>query len=72
MCIPNEHHRLNDLADCIREFRANVDLFTPSASRLTSPGTVPCLKTILSGGEAVIERDKARIVARETGARPRL
>lgn len=53
ICIPTEHERMNDLAKFIREFRCDWAFFTPSFVRLLKPEDVPCLKTIVLGGEAL-------------------
>ncbi|KAG9529413.1 nonribosomal peptide synthase SidD, partial [Aureobasidium melanogenum] len=53
VCIPSETDRLNDLAGAIRSFKANAVLLTPTVVRLLSPQEVPCLKTLICGGEKV-------------------
>jgi amino acid adenylation domain-containing protein len=55
VCIPSEGDRLNDLAKSICAFNANTVLLTPTVVRLLSPLDVPCLKTLISGGERVTQ-----------------
>lgn len=55
VCIPSDADRLNNLAGSIRHFEANSVLLTPTVLRLLSPSDVPCLKTLLSGGEKVTQ-----------------
>lgn len=53
VCIISDHERLNDLAGAINARQANFADFTPTVAALIQPSTVPCLKTISVGGEAV-------------------
>ncbi|PQE30596.1 non-ribosomal peptide synthetase protein [Rutstroemia sp. NJR-2017a WRK4] len=55
ICIPSDADRLNNLAESIRNFNANAVLLTPTVVRLLSPSDVPCLKSLLSGGEKVTQ-----------------
>ncbi|KAK4196677.1 hypothetical protein QBC40DRAFT_286889 [Triangularia verruculosa] len=53
ICIPSDADRLNRLAESMRGFRANAVLLTPTVVRLLQPDDVPCLQTLISGGERV-------------------
>jgi amino acid adenylation domain-containing protein len=53
VCIPSDEDRLNNLAKSICAFNATTVLLTPTVVRLLSPSDVPCLKTLISGGERV-------------------
>ncbi|KAK6086190.1 non-ribosomal peptide synthetase protein [Seiridium cupressi] len=53
ICIPTEHERMNDLPKFIRDFRCDWAFFTPSFVRLLKPEDIPCLKTVVLGGEAL-------------------
>jgi amino acid adenylation domain-containing protein len=55
VCIPSDGDRLNKLAKSICTFNANTVLLTPTVVRLLSPSDVPCLTTLISGGERVTE-----------------
>ncbi|KAG9258477.1 uncharacterized protein F5Z01DRAFT_689818 [Emericellopsis atlantica] len=53
ICIPNDQDRLNDLSAVIEKFKVNWTLLTPSVANVLRPGTVPSLKTLVTGGEAM-------------------
>lgn len=55
VCIPSEADRLNNLAKSICSFNANTTCLTPTVLRLLSPSDVPCLTTMISGGERVTQ-----------------
>ncbi|KAF3492394.1 Nonribosomal Peptide Synthase (NRPS) [Arthroderma uncinatum] len=55
VCIPSNADRLNKLAESIRNFNANAVLLTPTVVRLLSLSDVPCLTTLISGGEKVTQ-----------------
>lgn len=57
VCIPSEHDRMNDLAGSIQRLDANWAQFTPSLGRTIDPSTVPTLKTVVLGGEALLQGD---------------
>lgn len=59
VCIPHDDRRL-DMASSIESFSANTAFFTPTVSRLINPQTVPSLRTIILGGEAVSGEDFQR------------
>ncbi|KAE8419884.1 hypothetical protein BDV36DRAFT_293776 [Aspergillus pseudocaelatus] len=55
ICIPSDADRLEKLAESIRKFNANAVLLTPTVVRLLSPSDVPCLTTLIAGGEKVTQ-----------------
>ncbi|OBT52937.1 Nonribosomal Peptide Synthase (NRPS) [Pseudogymnoascus sp. 24MN13] len=55
VCIPSDADRLNNLAESMRNFNANAVLLTPTVVRLLSPSDVPCLTTLIVGGEKVTQ-----------------
>ncbi|CAG7927732.1 unnamed protein product [Penicillium olsonii] len=60
LCIPSDKQRKDDLPGCIRTLKANYVLLTPSVARTIDPATVPDLKTLSLGGEAIREDDITR------------
>lgn len=63
LCIPSEEDRKNDIAASFNALRANMVDLTPSISRTLSPESMPGLKTLISGGEAVRKEDVERWTA---------
>ena len=57
VCIPDDKTRLNDVAKAINDLDINWALLTPSFAKLLSPVTVPGLKTLVLGGEAMSQSD---------------
>ncbi|MCJ1436746.1 hypothetical protein MMC27_006128 [Xylographa pallens] len=57
VCIPDDVTRLNDVAKAINDLNVNWALLTPSFAKLLSPSTVPGLKTLVLGGEAMSQSD---------------
>ncbi|KAF9765373.1 hypothetical protein IL306_002344 [Fusarium sp. DS 682] len=53
ICIPSDDERLNDLAGVIKKFNVNWTLLTPSVASVLKPGSVPALKVLVTGGEAM-------------------
>lgn len=54
ICIPSEQQRTSDLASAITFLRADWAFLTPSvACLLDGPQSVPTLKTLVAGGEAM-------------------
>lgn len=68
VCIPDDKTRLNDVAKAINDLSVNWALLTPSFAKLLSPSTVPGLRTLVLGGEAMSQidvltwADKTRLV----------
>ncbi|KAI3320864.1 acetyl-CoA synthetase-like protein [Xylariaceae sp. AK1471] len=53
VCVPDHETRLVGIADYINTRRVNWAFFTPSFFKLLTPDDVPCLKTVVLGGEAI-------------------
>ena len=53
LCIPSEFERKNGLAEAICRFQVNWAFLTPSTVQTLQPSEVPCLSTLVLGGEAV-------------------
>ncbi|KAH8665275.1 hypothetical protein BGZ60DRAFT_540731 [Tricladium varicosporioides] len=57
ICIPSEHERTNDLIGAINRMNVNWAFLTPRVLGTLSPKTVPTLKTVVLGGEAISSED---------------
>ena len=55
VCVPSDEDRLNNLAKSICAFDATAVLLTPTVVRLLSPSDIPCLRTLICGGERVTQ-----------------
>ncbi|KAM0346346.1 hypothetical protein ACHAPU_005777 [Fusarium lateritium] len=53
ICIPSDEQRVNDLAGAITTLDVNWTLLTPSVASVLKPGSVPTLKVLVTGGEAM-------------------
>ncbi|RBR18641.1 uncharacterized protein FIESC28_05918 [Fusarium coffeatum] len=53
VCIPSDEERMNDLAGAIAKYNVNWALLTPSVANVLKPGSVPSLKVLVTGGEAM-------------------
>ncbi|KAF5023771.1 hypothetical protein F66182_4164 [Fusarium sp. NRRL 66182] len=53
ICIPSDQERINDLAGAIAKYNVNWTLLTPSVASVLKPGSVPSLKVLVTGGEAM-------------------
>ena len=53
VCVPSEHQRMNNVAQFMREQEVNTAIFTPSFVKILQPEMVPCLETLILGGEAI-------------------
>ncbi|KAG8160684.1 hypothetical protein KVR01_008948 [Diaporthe batatas] len=53
ICIPSDQERMNDLAAVIRKLNVNWTLLTPSVASVLKPDSVPSLKVLVTGGEAM-------------------
>jgi amino acid adenylation domain-containing protein/non-ribosomal peptide synthase protein (TIGR01720 family) len=53
VCVPSEEERMNNPAGAIRKLKATWSLLTPSVLGTIEPDRVPCLKTLVAGGEAL-------------------
>ncbi|UPL02813.1 hypothetical protein LCI18_013747 [Fusarium solani-melongenae] len=53
ICIPSDQERMNDLAAVITKLNVNWTLLTPSVASVLRPDSVPTLKVLVTGGEAM-------------------
>ena len=53
VCVPNETDRLNNIPDVINRLGVTWTLLTPSFVQTIQPASVPGLKTLVLGGEAM-------------------
>lgn len=51
ICVPSDAARSNNLAGAMKEMNVNWTFLTPTVARLIRPAEVPCLKTLVLGGE---------------------
>jgi amino acid adenylation domain-containing protein len=56
ICVPSDHQRLNSLAETINTLKAYSAFFTPTVAGLIDPVSVPLLKDIALGGEAITQQ----------------
>lgn len=57
LCIPSTSDSFNNREGFIREFDVNTTILTPSSLTILDPDAVPSLKTIVLGGEAVMQQN---------------
>ncbi|KAK4124725.1 non-ribosomal peptide synthetase [Parathielavia appendiculata] len=60
VCVPSDEDRMNDLAAVIRNLGVTWTLLTPSVASTLKPESVPCLRTLVTGGEAMAAGHIAR------------
>ncbi|KAL8831390.1 MAG: hypothetical protein Q9191_000893 [Dirinaria sp. TL-2023a] len=60
ICIPSEEERMNDIPGAINRMSVNWTLLTPSVADILEPETVPSLKVLVTGGEAMQARHIAK------------
>jgi amino acid adenylation domain-containing protein len=53
ICPLSQEQRMNDIVGAINQLQANWAFFTPVLIRTFQPEQVPCLKTVVLGGEAL-------------------
>ncbi|KAK4224364.1 putative peptide synthase [Podospora fimiseda] len=53
VCVPSDEDRINDVGGVIRQMGVTWTLLTPSVASTVKPESVPCLKTLVTGGEAM-------------------
>ncbi|VTO83274.1 unnamed protein product [Fusarium graminearum] len=53
VCVPSDEERMNDLAGTMAKYDVNWALLTPSVAKVLKPGSVPGLKVLVTGGEAM-------------------
>ncbi|KAL8983821.1 MAG: hypothetical protein Q9205_002043 [Flavoplaca limonia] len=57
VCVPSEKSRFNELAATIVHFRTDWALLTSSVANFLDPDEVPCLETLLLGGEPMSQEN---------------
>ncbi|KAI1824256.1 hypothetical protein F4861DRAFT_269335 [Xylaria intraflava] len=57
ICIPSESDRMNNLTPFINKHGVNWAIFTPSYLTLLEPDSIPTIRTIMLGGEAVTQEN---------------
>ena len=60
ICIPSDQERMNDIAGAINRMSVDWTLLTPSVAGILKPESVPTLKTLVTGGEAMQAKHIAR------------
>jgi amino acid adenylation domain-containing protein len=53
ICIPSDQERLNNLAGVISKLNVNWTLLTPPVASVLKPDSIPTLKVLVTGGEAM-------------------
>ena len=53
VCIPSDEERMNDIAGAINRMSVSWTLLTPSVANVLKPESVPSLKVLVTGGEAM-------------------
>jgi len=53
VCVPSDDERLNNIAGVINDMRVSWTLLTPSFIQLVQPSSIPTLRTLVLGGEAM-------------------
>lgn len=53
VCVPTDEDRMNDVSAVIRDMKITWTLLTPSVASTVKPESVPSLKTLVTGGEAM-------------------
>jgi amino acid adenylation domain-containing protein len=60
ICIPSDNEKFNSLPEAMTRMMVNWAFLVPSYARILDPTTLPCLKTIVLGGEALSKSDFTR------------
>ena len=60
ICIPTDEERLGDLGGAMHRMGVTWSFMTPSLARLLEPSSVPSLKTLACGGEAMVPETAAK------------
>lgn len=62
VCIPSDGEKMNNITSAMNRMQVNTAFITPAFGRLILPESVPTLKTLLIGGEKLIQDDLDRWV----------
>jgi amino acid adenylation domain-containing protein len=57
ICIPSDHERMNDIPGAMKRMKVNWMFSTPSLASTLVPESLPTLKTLIMGGEAISAAD---------------
>lgn len=57
ICIPSDEERMNDIPGAINRMSVNWTLLTPSVATVLKPESVPSLRVLVTGGEAMQVRE---------------
>ncbi len=60
ICIPSEEERMNDIPGAINRMSVNWTFLTPSVASVLKPESIPSLRVLVTGGEAMKARDIAK------------
>ena len=60
LCIPSEWERMNDFAGAFNRLQANYVHFPPSVAASLAPSELPGLKTLVMGGEPILNLEVSR------------
>ena len=60
LCIPSEWERLNDFTGAFNRLQANYVHFPPSVAASLDPSALPGLKTLVIGGEPILNLEVSR------------
>ena len=60
LCIPSEWERMNDFTGAFNRLRANYVHFPPSVAASLTPSLLPGLKTLVIGGEPILNHEVSR------------
>jgi amino acid adenylation domain-containing protein len=60
LCIPSEWERMNDFAGAFNRLQANYVHFPPSVASSLAPSALPGLKTLVMGGEPILNLEVSR------------
>lgn len=66
LCIPSETERRNDIPGAFNRMNCNYSYFTPSVAKSLDPASMPGLRTLAMGGEAISSKEVARWTQAET------
>lgn len=60
LCIPSEWERMNDFAGAFNRLQANYIHFPPSVAASLAPSALPGLRTLVMGGEPILNLEVSR------------
>ncbi|KAK6609410.1 NRPS protein [Botrytis cinerea] len=64
VCIPSDDEKMNNITSAINRMQVNTAFMTPAFGRLILPESVPTLKTLLLGGDKLIQEDLDRWIGK--------